>query len=390
MGDPASVFIELGLVVLGLAVLARIANRVGLTPIPFYLLAGLALGEGGLVNLELNEDFVRLGSEIGVVLLLLTLGLEYTADELAANLRTGVVPGVVNLVANFLPGLAAGLLLGWDPVAALVLAGVTFVTSTGVMAKVLADLGRLGNRETPVVLSLSVSEDLVMAAYLPIVAVLLTGTAFVTAIPTVAVAVGALAGVILLALRHGERLSRIVASQSNEALLLTVLGTTLLVAGLAQELNVSAAVGAFLTGVALSAPLSKQTATLVTPLRDLFAAIFFLFFGLEVDPATIPPVAGIALALAVITALTKVATGWYAAKRAGIGPRGRLRAGIAFIPRGEFSIVIAGLGVTAGVEPDLGAVAAAYVIVLAIAAPVLAKYSDRIGERLLARRTPAS
>ena len=84
-------------------------------------------------------------------------------------------------------------------------------------------------------------------------------------------------------------------------------------------------------------------------MRDLFAAVFFVFFGLSTDPAEIPPVLGIALALAVLTALTKIATGWYAARRAGVKSAGRWRAGGTLVARGEFSIVIAGLAV--GVEP---------------------------------------
>lgn len=386
MPDPALLFTELGLIVLALAILARVALRFGLTPIPLYLLAGLAAGEGGIISLELSEDFVHLGSEIGIVLLLLTLGLEYTADELAENLRTGFGAGFFDIAANFTPGLAAGLLLGWDPVAAFLLGGVTYISSSGVVAKVLADLGRLGNRETPTLLSLLVFEDLVMALYLPIVAVLLAGTGLLAAIPSVIAAVSVLGAVVLIALRHGGALSRLVSSQSDEALLLTVLGATLLVAGIAQQLQVSAAVGAFLTGVALSSPLSERAAEVISPLRDLFAAMFFLFFGLEVDPGQIPPVAAVAGALAVVTALTKVATGWWAAARAGIGGPGRVRAGITLIPRGEFSIVIAGLGVTAGLEAELGAVSAAYVTVLAVAGPILAKLADPIGERLLGAR----
>ena len=114
-GDDAGLaFIELGAVVIGLAVLARLASRFGITAIPFYLLAGLAVGEGGIAPLDVSSDFIRLAGDIGVLLLLLTLGLEYTADELRHGLRTGLAPGVVDAAANFTPGLLAGLLLGWD------------------------------------------------------------------------------------------------------------------------------------------------------------------------------------------------------------------------------------------------------------------------------------
>ena len=110
-------------------------------------------------------------------------------------------------------------------------------------------------------------------------------------------------------------------------MLLTVLGLTLLVAGLAEEVEISSAVGAFLVGVSLSGRVAEQSRQVLAPVRDLFAGIFFVFFGLQVDPADLGPAVGAAIALAVITGATKYYTGWWAARRAGIGPRGRIRAG---------------------------------------------------------------
>ncbi len=378
MAETALVLTELGALVLGLAVLARLAHRVGLTPIPLYLLAGLAFGTGGVVEIDLSEQLVELGSEIGVVLLLLTLGLEYTGAELSANLRSGIGAGLLDVVANLGPGVVAGLVLGWDPVAALLLGGVTYVSSSGIIAKVLSDLGRLGNRETPTLLSLLVLEDLAMAVYLPVVAVLLADEPLGQAVVAVVVAVVAVAVILTVAIRHGETLSRVAATGSDEALLLTVLGATLLVAGGAERLGVSAAVGAFLTGLALSESVAERASALVGPLRDLFAALFFVFFGLRIDPSLLGPALPAALALAVVTGLSKVGTGWWAARRAGIGAAGRMRTGTSLVSRGEFSIVIAGLGVVAGVEADLGPVAAAYVMLLAVAGPVLTRFSDRL------------
>jgi CPA2 family monovalent cation:H+ antiporter-2 len=113
--------IELGLVVLLLAVLARVASRWNFAAIPFYLLAGLAFGNGGLVPLELTSGSVHLGAEIGVLLLLFMLGLEYTGEQLMESLRSGLPTGLVDLALNFPPGLIAGLLLGWKPLSALLL-----------------------------------------------------------------------------------------------------------------------------------------------------------------------------------------------------------------------------------------------------------------------------
>jgi CPA2 family monovalent cation:H+ antiporter-2 len=369
----ASVFIELGAAVLGLAVLTRLAHRFGFSSIPLYLLGGLAFGNGGLLPLHFTDQFVRIGAEIGVILLLFMLGLEYTGEQLRDSLRGGFPAGMADLLLNFPPGLVAGLLLGWGPLAALLLGGVTYISSSGIVARVLGELRRLSNPETPTVLSILVLEDLAMTVYLPLVAVLLIGQGIVAGAVSVAVALLTVGVVLAAALRYGSAISRVLSHQSDEAVLLSTFGLVLLVAGIAQRFQVSAAVGAFLVGVALSGPLVGQTHRLLAPLRDLFAALFFLFFGLEINPATLPPVLGQAIVLAVVTSLTKLLTGWWAVRRAGGGTAGGLRAGGALMARGEFSIVIAGLGVEAGLTPAMGPLTAAYVLILAVVGPMVAR-----------------
>ncbi|AQW50852.1 cation:proton antiporter [Streptomyces violaceusniger] len=394
MHSSAVFLIEFGAVILGLGLLGRLAGRFQFSPIPLYLLAGLAFGEGGLLPLGTSEQFVATGAEIGVILLLLMLGLEYTASDLVSNLKTQYRAGLVDAALNALPGAVMALLLGWGPVAAVVLAGVTWISSSGVIAKVLRDLGRLGNRETPVILSILVLEDLAMAVYLPIVTALLAGAGLAAGSVTLAIALGVAGLVLFLAVRYGRHISRFVSSDDPEKLLLVVLGLTLLVAGIAQQLQVSAAVGAFLVGIALSGEVAEGTHHLLSPLRDLFAAVFFVFFGLHTDPASIPPVLLPAMTLAVLTASTKIATGYWAARRAGISERGRWRAGGTLVARGEFSIVIAGLAVTAGIEPSLGPLATAYVLILVVLGPLTARWTEPVARwvtaRLAARREAAA
>ena len=380
--DVTWVFIELGAAVLGLAVLARIASRFGVSAIPLYLLGGLAFGNGGLVPLRFSEDFVHVGGEIGVLLLLFMLGLEYSGEELRAGLRSGWPSGLADFLFNFTPGLLAGLLFGWEALAAVLLGGVTWVSSSGIIAKVLTDLRWQYNPETPTVLSVLVLEDLAMAVYLPLVSVLLIGQGLVAGIVSVLVALLTVSLILVVAVRYGRGLSRALGHESDEVILLSTFGLVLLVAGVAQRLQVSAAVGAFLVGIALSGPLANQAHRLLGPLRDLFAATFFLFFGLEIDPASLPAVLLPAAALGVVTVLTKMVTGWWAARRAGLDLASRWRAGAALVARGEFSIVIAGLGVSAGLNPKLGPLAAAYVLLLAVLGPVLA--------RVVAARCPAA
>lgn len=369
--DYSLLFIELGGVAVGLAVLARLASRWGLSAISLFLLAGLAFGKGGIAPLNLTKDFIQLGAEIGVLLLLFMLGLEYSGEHLTQNLRKGLSGAGIDLLLNFPPGFIAGILLGWSILPSILLGGVTLISSSGIIARVVAELGRKNAPETSIVLSILVLEDLMMAVYLPLVAVLLAGGGPTKILVSVAIACAAVLVVLFVATRYGHSLSAFIAHQSDEIVLLSVFGTVLLVAGIAQHLRVSAAIGAFLVGIAVSGPITEQSHRLLAPLRDLFAATFFFFFGLEIDPRTLPPVLLTAVALAVVTTLSKVLTGYWATHRGNLDRRSRIRAGLTLVARGEFSIVIAGLG--AGIEPRLGSLAAAYVLLLAIFGPILAR-----------------
>ena len=384
--SAAAALLELGAVLFGLSVLGRLAWRIGISPIPLYLLGGLAFGQGGILPLSGIEGFIALGGEIGVILLLLLLGLEYSAAELLTGLRRSWLAGIIDVVANAAPGAAVALLLGWGPAAALALAGVTYISSSGIVAKVLGDLGRLGNRETPVVLSILVFEDLAMAVYLPILTTVLIGVGWATGVSTVGLALVAVSAVLVLALRYGRQISTILDTPEPEVFLLRLLGAALLVSGLAATAGISAAVGAFLLGIAISGATAENATKLLEPLRDLFAAVFFVLFGLSTDPAAIPPVLAAAAALAAVTTATKMLTGWFAARSHGIGRLGRLRAGAALVARGEFSIVIAGLAVVAGTVPrELGALATAYVLLMAIIGPIAARVVEPLAGRFAPR-----
>ncbi|MBF6331192.1 cation:proton antiporter [Nocardia transvalensis] len=389
MNATALALIQLGAVFFGLGVLGRIAARIGMSPIPLYLLGGLVFGTGGLVELHHVDEFIHLASEIGVVLLLLLLGLEYSAAELVTGMRRSWPAGLVDIVLNATPGALVALALGWRFPGVIAMAGVTYISSSGIVAKVLNELGRLGNRETPVILSILVFEDLVMAGYLPVLTAVLAGLSLLTGLQTFAIALTAVTVVLVVALRCGSYVSAVVASDDREVFLLKLLGSALLVAGFASAVQVSAAVGAFLLGIAISGSTAKDATKILEPLRDLFAAMFFVLFGLRTDPAAIPPVLGWACVLAAVTTATKIGTGWWAAARAAVPRFGRARAGAALVARGEFSIVIAGLAVTTGaVSSEFSALTTTYVLLMAALGPIAARVVEPILHRLNKPSTP--
>jgi K+:H+ antiporter subunit KhtU len=376
--NVAVLLIELGTILFALGLLGRIARRFGIPVIPLYLLGGLCFGQGGVLGLSASQEFVRIAADIGVILLLVMLGLEYSASELRASLRTQAPLGLLDGLLNAVPGVLVALLAGWGGVAAVALGGITWVSSSGVIAKMLSDSGRLANHETPTILGVLVIEDVAMALYLPLLTALLAGGGAGKVVLAVVIAVAAVTAVIVVATRFGRHVTQLVAAQDDESLLLSVLGLTLLVAGLAERLHVSAAVGAFLVGIAVSGSVAETAAEVLAPLRDVFAAVFFVAFGLSTNPRTLPSALPLALLLAGLTSVTKMTTGYLAARRAGVRRRGRWRAAVTLVAHGEFSLVVATLAVSAGAETKLGPTAACYVLLTILLGAAVYRWPDRL------------
>jgi monovalent cation:H+ antiporter-2, CPA2 family len=378
--DNRFLLVELGAVLVGVAVLARIAGRLRVPAIPLYLLAGLAFGRGGIVPLVTTGEFIEIGAEIGLILLLLSLGLEYSARELVTTLRAQAPAGLLDVALNFTPGFAVGLVLGWSPIAAAVLGGITYVSSSGIAAKLLHDFGLARKPEGRVVTSLLILEDLAMAIYLPVLAgLLIAGGISARGAVGSLVAVAVVALLLFTALKVEVGITRFIFGRSDEAVLFTMIGLAILGAGVAELVQISAAVGALLVGIVMSGPGIADARRLLNPLRDFFSAMFFVLFGLSVNPSSLVPVLPEALALAFLTGATKMFGGWLIARRAGIDGRAGVRVGALIIARGEFSIVIALVATNSGLD-FVGPLAAAYVLILAVTGPLLARLTvDRIG-----------
>ena len=373
--------LELGAVILGLAVLARVAARFDLPTAPLYLLAGLAFGEGGVVPLVTTGHFVETGAEVGLVLLLFVLGLEHSSRDLIATARASASAGVADVLLNATPGVLAALLLGWGPLAAAFLAGITYVSSSGVAAKLLEHAGPHARDAGRFVITIAVIEDFVMALYLPFLAALLLESDALGSIVAALIAVAVVTVILAIGTRLEVGVSRAIFSRSDEALLLSILGFAFLIAGVAEVAKFSAVVGALLAGILLSGPAARNAQTLVRPLRDLFAAFFFVFIGLSIDPGTIPPVLGWAVLLGVLTSATKILTGWWAGRSLQPDRQARAVVGAALVPRGEFALAIAGLAAGGAVEESLGALTVTYVIFTivlgSIATRILSNRADR-------------
>jgi len=373
---------EIGSVLIALGIAAFFASRLRFSAVPIFLCAGLFFGNGGIVELNLSDDFLNLGAQIGAILLLLLLGLEYSAGELVETVKARKSLGFVDVILNGAPGALFGFLMGWGLVGALVLGGITFVSSSGIAAQLIKDGSLTGLHSTKRAISVLVIEDLFLAVYLPILSAIIASVALVTGLISISIALLIAGGALLLAARglHIPHAPNIMGDSAT--LLLTVFGAALLASGLATYIGFSGAVAAFLVGLILTGDVAIVARVRLAPLRDLFAAIFFLFFGLQTDPRDIPSVLIPALILTVIGVGSKWLTAWWAMKDEA-EERGVMRVAAILIPRGEFSIVIAGLAASATFAKDLQSLTITYVILTTVIASLLIRFCSNRPERYL-------
>lgn len=389
----AEALIALGGAFLVCGLIARAGVRVGLPTIPLFMIAGIIFGPN-TPGISLVEDpaELELVARLGLIFLLFYLGLEFSLEQLTAGgVRLAAAAGTY-LVLNVGGGLAFGFALGWGTREALVIAGVVGISSSAIVTKLLVELRRLGNPETRVVLGIIVIEDVFLAFYLALLQPVLGGAEGpVDAALSIATAFAFLFGLALVA-RYGAALvGKLLNTKDEEIVVVVFVGLAIITAGVAEQLGVSDAIGAFMIGLILGATAkAKRLRTLTHPLRDAFAAIFFFHFGLTIDPGgllRLVPQVGAAVLLTVILALT---AGAIAARLHGYGRVGAANIGLTVLTRGEFSLILGALALGAGLDPRIGSFTAGYVLVLAIIGPIAVSQSERLARLLPARLLPGT
>lgn len=389
----AETLIALGGAFLVCGLIARAGVRVGLPTIPLFMIAGIIFGPN-TPGIALVEDpaELELVARLGLIFLLFYLGLEFSLDQLTAGGARLVAAASTYLVLNVGGGLAFGFALGWGTREALVIAGVVGISSSAIVTKLLVELRRLGNPETRVVLGIIVIEDVFLAFYLALLQPVLGGAEGpVDAALSIATAFAFLLGLTLVARYGAAVVGKLLDTKDEEIVVVVFVGLAIITAGVAEELGVSDAIGAFMIGLILGATAkAKRLRTLTHPLRDAFAALFFFNFGLTIDPGGLlgmAPQVGTAVLLTVALALT---AGTIAARLHGYGQIGAANIGLTMLTRGEFSLILAALALSAGLDPRIGSFTAGYVLVLAIIGPVAVSQSERLARLLPARLLPGT
>jgi CPA2 family monovalent cation:H+ antiporter-2 len=363
--ESSQTLAEIGALLLGLGVIAFIAARLNFSVVPFYLVVGLAVGQGGFGLVNLSSDFLAIGAQIGAILLLLLLGLEYSATDLAKAFKDRKSAGIFDIAANFIPGALLAFAFGWGPLAAIVVGGIAYVSSSGIASELLRETGWRKSELSKRVVAILVFEDLALAPYLPLLSSLVLGLSAAAGLVSVSLALIVTGLVLIISYRGNTKWSRILNPDVPSGLLLTVFGSALLAAGVADLAGFSGAVAAFLVGLLLTGEVANTVRGRLGSLRDLFAAIFFLFFGLATNFADLLEVLPVVALFVAVGVAGKFAVGWWVAKDMG-DKLSWIRAGAFLTPRGEFSMVIAALAAPAVISVNLQALTLSYVTLTAV------------------------
>jgi CPA2 family monovalent cation:H+ antiporter-2 len=385
------------IVLLALAVVGGLAGRIGQSVIPAYIVVGVLLGPyapavgGYSLSVLPSPEPLRLLAELGVVLLLFFVGLELSLDQLVTNRRKFLAAGAIDIGISGPLGLLLGLAVGFSLVESLFLALIVFNSSTVIIAKSLLDTGWVANPEGDAILGVVVIEDVVTAlAFAVLSTVVLAGADVEQAARSVAVSLGFLVAIALVAYYGAAILEDLFETPSTELFVLGVVGTAALVGGLGFIGGISEAVAAFLAGTAFGrTSLSDRVAQHLTPLRDIAAAVFFFLVGASTDPRLLAAVVGLVAVAAVVTLAGQLVSGYLAGRAYGLPTERAVRVGCALAPRGEFSLVIAAFLTAAGTTPVLSetlpAFTVGYVLVTSIVGSVLIRSADRVGEAVFGR-----
>lgn len=387
-----------------LAAVGWLADRLGQSVIPFYIVVGMGASEyvagrlpfgGGDIYIA-ETEFIELGAELGIVFLLFFLGLEFNLSRLLARRRQIGTAGTIDAAVNLPVGFALGWLFFGAVLPAVLIAGIVYISSSAIITKSLLDLGWIANAEAEPILGTLVYEDLLIAVYLAVTtAVVLGGGDIGSAVTAVSIGLAFIA-LLFVGVQFGTPVvERLLAADTNEAVVLRTVGLTVAVAGIALSLGVSEAVAAFFVGMAVSSTTHViHIEELLEPLRDAFAAVFFFWIGLVTDPRAVAGVAALIAAAVVVTTPTKLLSGFLGGRAFDLNVRRSTRTALAMTTRGEFSLIIATLAVSGAVNGTIpqpvadriSAFAVGYVLVMAVVGTTLIGYStpfERLAERFL-------
>jgi CPA2 family monovalent cation:H+ antiporter-2 len=381
------VILEIGLALALIAFAVALAGKLGLSNVPFLILIGMAVGphapQIGVFDLRFieTESLISFMGRIGVLFLLFYLGLESNVTRLIKAGRSILAGGSLYIGINFTVGFSFGYLTGFPLRETLIIAGLTTVSSSAIVAKILFDYRRTANPETELILGITMFEDIFLAVYLSLISgIILSGaSSFAGVASSGGIALGFIVALMLIGKWATPLLNRLFRISSNETFVVVIFACLFLLAGIGETIHVAESIGALLLGLILGeTEHTERLERLIVPFRDSFGAIFFFSFGLSIDPFSLGGAAWLAVGAALLSLTGVVIAGLIVGRASKLTPVGSLNTAFTLLARGEFSIIIVNLAIAGGLMSVLQPFAALYVLILASASPLLAKESERI------------
>ncbi|MEE9583942.1 MAG: cation:proton antiporter [Candidatus Brocadiales bacterium] len=377
---------QIGVICFVLFLSGLLARKMRLSLIPLYILTGLFVGR--FIEKSVVTDFL---SEIGIILLLFLIGLEFSFGGLLRNGHKLLTAGIYDLALNLPVGLIVGLALGWDIISSLFLSGIVYISSSAIICKNTVELKRSAYPETECLLGILVFEDIFIAIYLAVLSGIIT-VGGVGALPlslAIFKALGFCGALMLIGKYLKKYLEELLDVESSELFVLLMFSIIILTASAARLLGLSDAIGAFFAGMVIAETRQKaRTLELIAPLQYITVAIFFVSFGIITDYSAFGEVFWWALILVGISIPFKLLTGFFAGRAYDLNRRAQIRLGLSLLPRGEFSIVIAAVATTyaAGFSHHIQALTVLYVLILAVLGSILMRFSDVLATAIAGKK----
>lgn len=381
---------DLALILIIAAITTLIFKRLKQPLVLGYIVAGLLAGQHvSFIPSVSDEENIRIWSEIGVIFLLFSLGLEFSFKKLIKVGGASSITAIVEVVFMLLVGYMAGQLLGWSPMDSIFLGGILSISSTTIIIRAFEELGVKGQKFAGLVFGILIVEDLVAIVLMVLLSTLAVSRQFaggemlISVIKLVFFLIAwFVSGIFFLPtlLRKTKKL------MNGETLLVTAIGLCLLMVVLATQAGFSPALGAFIMGSILAETTqAEKIEHLVKPVKELFGAVFFISVGMLIDPAMLLKYAGPVAIITIVTLLGKTLSSCTGALLSGQPLKTAVQGGMSLAQIGEFSFIIAQLGLSLKVTSDfLYPVAVAVSAVTTFTTPYMIRFSAPAYEKIAA------
>ncbi|MCE9591265.1 MAG: cation:proton antiporter [Planctomycetes bacterium] len=378
---------DLSVVLLVAGVVTVVFHRFRQPVVLGYILAGLIIGPHTppfpLIHDKASIDTL---AELGVIMLMFGLGLHFSLRKLASVGATAFVAATLEIALMGLLGYEVGRLFGWSAMDSLFLGAILSISSTTIIVKALQELKLTREKFADLIFGILIVEDILAIAILALLSTIaMTGTAGIGQITSTLGRLGIfLAVVLVVGLLVVPPLLRYVSRfKNNEVLVITALGLCFGVSLLAAKLGYSVALGAFLIGAIIAETRERgKIEQLIEPVRDVFSAIFFVAVGMLIDPMLLVEYAVPILVITVVVIVGKIIACSAGPFLTGHDTRTSLRVGMGVSQIGEFSFIIAQLGLTLNVTGKfLYPIAVMVSAITTLTTPYLIRSSDPLVDR---------